>query len=378
VSSHPLDASQRERLHQTFAALCRIASPTGHERPVADWITAELSALGLRVEEDGAGPAAGADAGNLLVRIPGSGERSVMMCAHMDTVPPTAALDPVERDGAWVNRAPGILGADNKSAVAALVELARVLTAAGTPPTIGVELVFTVSEETGLRGATHFDVGRLRSEFGYVFDHASPWGEVITASPTYMRIGADIHGRAAHAGLHPEQGVSAILAAARAITAMPQGRLDAATTANVGMITGGTAPNVVPERCHVEAEVRSTDQARVDAVVTEAVDALQDAADQGACDLDLSVEKLFTGYRVAQSEPSLAIGERALRRLGYEPTRIASGGGSDANAFRVSGFACTNLANGTQYAHEPREQVTVRALDDGLAMTLALLEEAAA
>lgn len=371
-----LDAGRRERLHETFEALCRIASPTGNERAVADWITGELRSLGLEVEEDDAAASAGADAGNLLVRIPGVGERSVMMCAHMDTVPLTAPPDPVRRDGAWVNAEPGILGADNKSAVAALVELARTLVT-DELRLPGAELVFTVSEETGLHGAKHFDVARLRSDFGYVFDHASPWGEVITASPTYMRIGAEIRGKAAHAGLHPEQGVSAVLAAAHAVTAMPQGRIDAETTANVGVIRGGTATNVVPDRCYVEAEVRSIDQARVDAVVTEAVDALQDAADQGACDLDLNIERMFSGYRVASSEPSLAIAERALRQLGYEPRRIASGGGSDANAFRVAGFPCTNLANGTEYAHEPRERVSERALEDGLALTLALLGEAA-
>ncbi len=375
MSEASLGAAGRERLHTTFASLCRIASPTGRERTVADWIAAELSALGLTVAEDDAGPAVGADAGNLLVRIPGRSERSVMMCAHMDTVPLTAPLDPVQRDGAWLNAEPGILGADNKAAVACLIELARILVA-GPTPALGAELLFTVSEETGLHGAKHFDVSQLRSEFGYVFDHASPLGEVITTSPTYMRVGAEIRGKAAHAGLHPEQGVSAIVAAARAVTAMPQGRLDAGTTANVGVIRGGTATNVVPERCYVEAEVRSTDQARVDAVVTEAIDALQDAADQAACDLDLNLARMFTGYRVAPSERSVVVAESALRRLGYEPRRISSGGGSDANAFRLAGFACTNLANGTEHAHEPRERVTVRALEDGLALTLALLQEA--
>jgi tripeptide aminopeptidase len=372
-----LDAGRRERLNATFAELCRIESPTGHERACADWISGELRALGLEVEEDDAGQPAGADAGNLFVRIAGSGERSVMMCAHMDTVPLTAPVEPVQRDGSWTNAGAGILGADNKTAVAALVELARTLTSVGRPPAVGVELVFTVSEETGLHGAKHFDTSRLRSDFGYVFDHASPLGEVIIASPTYMRIGAEIRGRAAHAGLHPEQGVNAVVAAAHAVTAMPQGRLDPQTTANVGVIRGGTAANVVPDHCYVEAEVRSIDQARVDAVVTEVVDALQDAADQAACDLDLSLERMFTGYRVAASEPSLAVAEGALRRLGYEPRRVASGGGADANAFRVAGFPCINLANGTEYAHERRERVSVRALEDGLALTLALLEEAA-
>ena len=173
------------------------------------------------------------------------------------------------------------------------------------------------AEETGLNGAKQFDVGRLQSEFGYVFDHASPIGEIIVASPTYMRIDAEIRGKAAHAGLQPEQGVNAIVAAAHAITAMPQGRYDAETTANVGLISGGTALNVVPDRCMVGAEVRAVEQAQVDRYVTEAIDALQDAADTAGCDLDLNLQQMFTGYRLGPREPSVALAGRALRKLGY-------------------------------------------------------------
>src|SRR5579875_1340986 len=226
---------ERERLHASFEALCRIPSPTGQERRVADWLTQELSALGLEVAEDDVGAAVGCDAGNLLTRIAGSGPRTLLFCAHMDTVPLTAPVEPLRRDGGWENAHRAILGADNKAAVASMVELARSLVQAPSPPQVGVELLFTVAEETGLNGASRFDTGRLSSEFGYVFDHASPLGEIITASPTHMRIDAEIRGRAAHAGLEPERGASAILAAARAVVQMPQGRLDAETTANVGI-----------------------------------------------------------------------------------------------------------------------------------------------
>jgi tripeptide aminopeptidase len=367
--------SARQRLHGTFEQLCRIASPTGAERGVADWITRELTALGLEVEEDDAGPVAGSDAGNLLARIPGDADRSLLFCAHMDTVPLTAAVEPVRVDDGWENANEGILGADNKAAVAAIVELARLLRARGERPAIGVELLFTVAEETGLNGAREFDVTKLASGFGYVFDHASPIGEIITASPTHMYIGAEIRGKAAHAGLQPELGVSAIVAAARAIANMPQGRLDDETTANIGMISGGTATNVVPDRCTVSAEVRAVEQAQVDRYVTQAIDALQDAADSAGCDLDLNLQQLFTGYRSGSREAPLALAARALRRLGYEPSYRSSGGGSDANAFRLNGFACTNLANGTQRAHERTERVSFVALEANLELMLALIGE---
>lgn len=371
-------AAERERLHDTFQTLCRIASPTGDERAVADWLRHELTGLDLEVDEDDAGPAVGSNAGNLLVRIPGSGERSLMFCSHMDTVPLTAAVEPVRHEDGWQNANEGILGADNKAAVAAMVALARRLATAGERPAIGVELLFTVAEETGLNGAREFDVSRLQSNLGYVFDHASPIGEIITASPTHMRIDAEIRGRAAHAGLQPELGVSAIVAAARAIPNMPQGRLDPETTANVGMIQGGTGLNVVPDRCTVVAEVRAVEQDQIDRYVTQAIDALQDAADSAGCDLDLKLQQLFTGYRLGNREAPVALAARALRRLGYEPSYRSSGGGSDANALRLNGFACTNLANGTERAHERSERVSFVALEANLELMLALIAESAA
>lgn len=372
ISIPPLNDVERERLHATFTTLCRIPSPTGQERAVADWLVEELTGLGREVQEDGSGPQVPATAGNLLTRIPGRSDRWLLLCAHMDTVPLSAPVEPLLSEGGFQNANPGILGADNKAAVAALVELARHYRE--VVPPVGIELLFTVSEETGLHGAKAFDAAQLHSRFGYVFDHATPLGEVIVASPTYMRINAAIHGRAAHAGLHPEQGTNAIVAAAQAITAMPQGRLDRETTANVGLISGGTATNVVPDLCRIESEVRGIDQARVDAIVTASVDAIQDAADGAGCDLDVGLQRMFSGYRVRAGEASLALADRALAAVGYTPRHIVSGGGSDANAFRAAGLEVTNLANGTERAHELTERVSAAALADGLRLARALVE----
>jgi tripeptide aminopeptidase len=366
-------AGEREQLHETFAALCAIESPSGHERPCADRVAAELRALGLEVDEDGAGPAAGADAGNLFARIPGTGQESVLLCAHMDTVPPLAPIEPARIDGGWRNANEGILGADNKAAVAALLTLARRLVAEQSET--GVELLFTVSEENGLHGAKAFDVSRLRSSYGFVFDHATPIGEVVIAAPTYHRVEAEFRGRAAHAGVRPENGRSAIQAAARAIASMQLGRLDSETTANVGTIGGGTATNVVPERCRIEAEVRGIDDKRAEHVLTELVDHLQDAANAGECDLDVTVSPMFHGYRIDPRAPELQIAERALRATGYEPRPIVTGGGSDANALRTNGFACMNLADGSERNHEPGERISVDALEGLLELVIAVVSE---
>jgi tripeptide aminopeptidase len=367
--------AERERLHETFASLCRIESPSGHERQCVDRVADELRQIGLEVDEDDAGPAAGADAGNLFARVVGRGPESIMLCAHLDTVPPTAPIEPAVLDGGWTNANRGILGADNKAAVAVMLELARRLVRAAEPPPLGLELLFTVSEENGLHGAKAFDVSRLSSQFGFVFDHASPIGEIIVASPTYNLLTADLHGRAAHAGIRPEDGRSAIQAAARAIATMRLGRLDPETTTNVGTISGGTATNVVPERCRVQAEVRGLAEQRVEEVLTEMVDRFQDAADSAECDLDVTIERMFKGYRTKPRSVQVEFAERALSSCGYQPQQIASGGGSDANAFEASGFPCVNLANGTERNHEPDERVSINALEGMLEVAIAMVED---
>jgi tripeptide aminopeptidase len=366
---------ERARLHETFAALCRIPSPSGRERACADWVAAELEGMGLEVHEDGAGSVVGSEAGNLLARVGGRRDASVLLCAHLDTVPPLSPIEPVLVDGHWENANDGILGADNKSAVATILELARRLTVAPDTPGIGVELLFTVCEEESLRGSREFDVTQLQSSFGYVFDHATPIGEIVVAAPSLYRIVAEFRGRAAHAGVRPQDGRSAVVAAARAIAAMRLGRLDHQTTANVGMIEGGTAINVVPERCRVEAEVRSLDDAIAAAVTTETVDHLEDAANASECDLDLNVERMFNGFRTKPRAAQLVVAERALRACGYEPKQIASGGASDANSFEAAGFSCTNLADGTERNHEPGERISVDALESLLEIAIALVDE---
>lgn len=368
----------REQLGATFESLCRIESPSWQERRCADWVIAELDGIGIGVEEDDAGASLGGNSGNLLARLPGRGGDSLLLCAHLDTVPLAAPVEPVLVDGGWENANEGILGADNKAAVAVMLELARRLTRAPEPPEVGLELLFTVCEEVALQGAKAFDRTLLLSRFGYVFDHASPIGEVVLASPTYYRIVAEVRGRAAHAGIRPEVGRSAIAAAAHGIAAMRLGRIDAETTANVGTIAGGTNANVVPEYCRLDAEARSLDGVRAETLATEMVDHLQEAADAGECDLDITLERMFDGYRTRPREPAVVLAERALQACGYEPSQIVTGGGSDANALQSAGFPCTNLANGTEHNHEPGERVSVDALDGMLEVAIALFEQAPA
>jgi tripeptide aminopeptidase len=403
-----VESLERRYLSGTFAELCRIESPSGRERGCAERVIAELRGLGIQVEEDDAGPLAGSDCGNLLARIPADPARapgdpalatsdrhrasadandaadlaaarpSVLLCAHLDTVPLRAPVEPVLIDGAWENANEGILGADNKAAVAVLLALARHVRREGAP--VDVELLFTVGEERSLAGASAFDVARLRSDFGFVFDHPSPIGEVVVDSPTHFRVEASFRGAAAHAGINPEAGRSAILAAARAVASMRLGRLDDDSTVNLGTISGGSAINVVAEHCSVLLEARALGDERAETIVAEIVDRVHEAANMSDCDcdVDVDVQRTFSGYRLTGASPTVRVAEAALRACGHEPVRISSGGGSDANALLAQGFQTANLANATERNHEPDERVSVVALEEMLDVALALLDEAAA
>jgi len=381
-----IGALERRYLNGTFAELCRIASPSLAERACAERVIAELRPLEISVAEDGAGARIGSDCGNLLARIPGpapaGGEdelrRSVALCAHLDTVPLAGPVEPVLEDGFWENANDGILGADNKAAIAVLLTLARHISSAGPP--LDVELLFTVGEELSLAGSAAFDASVLRSQYGYVLDHASPIGEVIVGSPCHFRIEASFRGAAAHAGIRPQEGRSAILAGALAVGAMRHGQLEGEGTVNVATINGGSAINVVPERCQLLAEVRGIDDERGEALAAEIVERLHEAANRPECecDVDISVQRTFSGYRLAPSSAPLQAAEAALRCRGFEPSRIWSGGGSDANALIAQGFPTVNLANGTERNHEPGERVSARALEEMLEVVLALLDEVAA
>jgi len=368
--------AERERLLADFVRLCEIESPSRCERAVADAVKADLEALGLTVEEDDSRAETGSDAGNMLARIQGPPDsRTILLCAHLDTVPLAAPVEVTQENGVLTNRHEAILGADNKAAVATILAAARRLTA--QPPPVGVELLFTTCEEQALAGAKAFDPSRLTSEFGYVFDHASPIGELVTASPTYYRLEADFRGQAAHAGIRPEAGHNAIVAAANAIAAIEIGRLDESTTANVGQIEGGTAANVVAERCKVVLEARSLDDVRAGEVVSSMVDAIAASASDLECDVETAVERLFRGYKLARTAPVVEIAADALRSLDIEAVYINTGGGSDANALIAAGLPVLNLANGTQGNHQPDECVTVDALETTLDLTLAIVAASA-
>lgn len=361
-----------------FLELAAIPSPPGSERDVADRVAERLRSLGLEVEEDASGPFVGSSSGNLVSRLEPAGAAGtpIFLCAHLDTVAPTGPIEPVVEDGVVRNAAGTILGADNKAAVAVMVEALRRILAEGRRHA-GVELVLTTREESGCQGVRALDLGALRARVGFVYDHAAPIGEVVAAAPYQRRLDVVFSGRAAHAGINPEDGRSAIVAAARAIADLRLGRLDAETTANVGTISGGTARNVVPDRCELLLDARSRDERKLTALVEEMLETFAFAATVCECEVESQVEELYRGYRLGPGDPALELALAALRRAGFEPRTVEVGGGADASVLNERGLSCAVLANGMAHIHTPNEEIAVADLEAMVEVTLALVEAAA-
>jgi len=346
-----------------FMELAALPSPSRCERAVADLVTSRLRALGLEVVEDEAGVGVGGDTGNLVCRVPGAGGLPcITLAAHLDTVEPTGPLQPVLEDGVIRNAGGTVLGADNKAAVAALLHVTEALVRSGRPFP-AYELVFTVAEELGVQGARYLPPDVPSAPFGVVFDSSGPVGGIVLRSPSQQTITAEFRGRAAHSGLEPERGASAILAAAHAISLMELGRLDEETTANVGVIRGGVARNIVPALCIVESECRSHDEATLAQTTAAMVHACQEGAARAGVDVDVDLVLQYRSFRLPKTDPVVRAARDALTALGLEPNYLTSGGGSDANVFNLRGTPTVNLDCGMMSVHTPEEHIRVAELE---------------
>jgi tripeptide aminopeptidase len=366
-----------DELTALFVRLAETPSPSGQERAVADVIAAEVRALGLKIGEDGSAPRTGAGAGNLIVRVPGRGAGApIALVAHMDTVPVDGEVRVRLENGVARSAGDTILGADDKAAVAALLALLRDL--AAEPPAADVELVITASEEVGLRGAKELDLGALGAKAAFVFDSEGPVGTVVVSAPTLSLFSAEFHGRAAHAGIEPEKGRSAVVAAARAVAAMPLGRLDDETTANVGVVTGGSATNVVAERCRIKGEARSRDRDKLAAQLERMIEAVNVAAAETGVDVTVTVEEDFGGFDLSRGDLPVRLAAAALADVGLEPAYIGTGGGADTNVFNARGLPAVNLGVGFENVHSAQESIVLERLAQLYALAHALVRAAGA
>jgi tripeptide aminopeptidase len=287
----------------------------------------------------------------------------VLLATHLDVVEPCRGVQPRLRDGVIESDGTTVLGADAKAGVAALLEVAHVLHEAGRADVAaGLELLFTWGEEVGHRGAKAFDRALARSQHGFVLDALMRVGSIVVAAPTYDTFSDKTHGRAAHAGVEPERGVSAIVVAARAIERLRWGRLDDITTSNIGTISGGIAPNIVAELVELVGEIRSLDVDRVDSRGRDIVAAFQAAAGELGARVIVDIQRVYSGYRLADSAPAVRLAQQAFAAVGGVAQLASTGGGSDANEFNAAGLECCVLGIGAEACHSVGERVSVNEL----------------
>lgn len=337
------------RLLETFLDLVRIDSPSGEEAAIAQELEKRLSDLGLTVELDAMN--------NVVAKLPGQGA-PLMLAAHMDTVMPGRSVKPVVKDGIVYSDGTTILGADDKSGIAVILELLQTIVERELPHP-PLEVVITVQEETGLMGAKGLDKDRLQAKMGISLDCGHSPGTIVVSAPSHNFVSAVIHGKAAHAGAEPEQGINAIAVAAQALVDMPLGRIDPETTANIGLIKGGTARNIVPDHVELVGEARSRQLAKLEAQTARMVNALEEAAQRYGATVDVDVTRAYDGYTLTEAAPVVSQLMSACRAVGLESALVPSGGGSDVNIYNAHGMQVVNLSTGIYQPHSTEEHIAV-------------------
>jgi len=350
-------------LVERFCEMVRIPSESGEEAEFLTWLAGRWrEELGADCRFDGYG--------NLIATLSqqDSNSRPLLLCAHADTVKPGTEIEPVLEDGVIRSRGDTVLGADDKAGIAAI--WFGVKRAGRRPP---LEIVITRQEEVGLLGAKRLDTASLRAEVGFVLD-GEALDEVVIGGPSHFLIDVTVHGRAAHAAMAPEQGVSAIKAAARAIARLPEGRLDHQTTANVGVIRGGEIRNGVPARATVQAECRSLSHDRA----VELADLYRRAFEEEAAALgavaEVKVELAYRAVRLDEDEPAVVLARRALESLGLSPKLRLICGGTDASILNARGIRCAVLGMGARAPHSTDEHIRVEDLELAAELVKTLLE----
>lgn len=364
----------KNRLLEHFIQLVKINAPSGKESAVGKRIIPELTELGLTVSVDDSAAVTGCDHGNIVARLSPSPGRDDWraLAAHMDTVPLPHSTRPVIRDGVVFSDGTTVLGADDRAGIAVLMEALRTIREKDLSHP-GLEIVFTVSEETGLLGSKALDVRGLRSSMAFVLDSSTPPGSIITTAPFATSVTWTVIGVAAHAGVSPEKGINAIQAASRGIASMSIGRIDGETTANIGTIRGGHATNIVCDRVEVKAEARSLAEDKLKSQLGHMRATMRKAVTEYGATLEERIDEKYPGFHLDPGAKVVLEASKAIESAGLAPRATSTGGGSDANIFNHRGIPSVNLGLGYSKAHSSEESMEIARLEKMAEVALALM-----
>jgi tripeptide aminopeptidase len=360
-----------ERLVKDFMEMVQITSLSLREKNFADYLAKRLEAMGLEVCFDNAGEKCNGSTGNIIAKLKGNTKApTIMFGAHMDTVVPGENIKPQIRDGAIYSDGTTILGSDDKAGIAAIIEAINYIKENNISHG-DIELVFFIAEEGGLFGSKHLDYSKLDSKMAFILDSGGPVGNVIVQGPAQMKIIADFKGKAAHAGVAPEQGINAIQVAARAIDKMKLLRIDEETTANVGVISGGSATNIVADSVNVKFEARSLCNDKLKAQTDHMVDCINKACEEYNASCDLQVQLSYPAFSI---EIALLV-TKAIEAIGLTPELKSTGGGSDTNVLNGNGIAAVTLAIGMTNVHTTSEYITIESLEQSAKLVASIIQQ---
>lgn len=365
---------KQDRVVGKFLELIAIDSETKHERNIADILKKQLAELGLDVFEDNSQQKTGHGAGNIIATLKGddtSKAEPILFTCHMDTVTPGNGIKAIIGEDGWI-RSDGstILGADDKAGLAALFEMIHVIQENNLPHG-QIQFVITAGEESGLQGSRALDPKDIDAKMGFAIDSNGEVGTICVAAPTQTRVEIEIFGKSAHAGVNPEDGISAIQVAGKAIARMKLGRISEDTTANIGKFEGGGATNVVTDYVKLYGEARSLSQEKVEAQLASMKEAMESACQEFGARGEFKSEVFYPAFHLEDDAPVVQLVKQAASNLGLSGETFQSGGGSDANVFNGLGIPTVNLAIGYEDIHTTKERIKQ---EDIVKITQLLLE----
>lgn len=368
----------KKRLVESFMELVKIDSISREERNLADLLVEKLEDLGLEVRIDQAGEKVKSNSGNIIALFRGDIKEAtpIMFSAHMDTVIPGKNIKPIYDGYRILSGGETILGADDKAAIAALLEALHIIKENNTPCG-DIEIVFSICEEIGLLGAKNLDISRLNARMGFVLDSGGQVGEIINEAPSQNSLKIIIYGKSAHAGSKPEEGINAIQIAGFALSRMELGRLDEETTANIGIISGGKATNIIPDEVTLEGEVRSRNEEKLEKYTRKLKQIAEGTAQEFKAKAEVKINREYDCYHLSADSRVIKIAMKAAKDMGLQPEFRPSGGGSDANVYNKQGFPSVDLAIGMERVHTVDEYILVDNLMKTVEFILSIISNTA-
>jgi tripeptide aminopeptidase len=371
-----------KRLTDGFINLLKIESPSKSERDIALFLKTKLKNLGATVFFDSANKKTGGNTGNLIAKVKGNKNLPpVMLNAHMDTVAPTAGLKVIQENGIIKTDGNTILGGDDKSGVAIILEILRVIEEDKIPHP-PIDIVFTVSEEIGLLGSKNLDYSLISAKTGYCLDTEEG---VVIGAPFHNKLFLRVYGKEAHAGAEPENGINAIEVASKGIARLNIGRIDEETTTNIGIIRGGTATNIVPGQVEIKGEVRSHNKEKLNRETKKIIDCFKETAksmgkeiDGKICfpEVEENVKREYNAFRFDSNDLMVKDATLAGKRIGMDIKTSIGGGGSDANIFNERGIKTLLIGTGMSKVHTKQEYIHIRDLVDCTRLMVEIIRNA--